>query len=799
MRPSRHLSFCLFAVALTLLTLVGRAQSGDSVSVAYKSRYTQLYRSYVEQPDHIPTLIGLSDFYADSLNPMFNRPLAYYYINQAELYFTDLLQSGKKIREANRLIKQGVNINAIREKRNRIVLSTMAYLLTDPPLTRSEIDHYGQYFKREPSIRQQLNQMKVSAAYRDAEASQGADGYYAFLDRYGGTDEGDSAEAALVRQAERQLRQAESEEQVDAIAQRYAKNAAVQRAAEKRKGRIAYLHAYNSHTAEAYRDFLLHHPLADDYLNALNMMDTIALEQFYLLQSAQDYVDFIQSHDTDPLAEQALQQLRERIERNHDAGAAARYLEHYPLDADHTRLYQLYYGWHACEGNRGPVADFAERHRDYPFMESVRGDLAQGVRVDAFDLLRPYNAGRESEYASFVRMNMGKRIIFVALQRMLQANLDAKRWKAAQKTMQDLSLCFETECRQEYQELAKLLESADNVPVTRESGSPRLGDGAPIVFADGDKGWEPFCRYDNGTKMLVGRDGDIWTAHYDGTAWQLDTALPAPVNTSYIETDAYMLPDGSGMLFASDRPEGCNIQRSGAYYHGDTALATDLYYVPCANGWWGTPVHLDSPVNTSYCERYPLMSRNGKTLYFVSDGRGGMGYGDIYRATRLDGSWQRWSEPENLGREVNSAHREGKLAFGDDESLLYFASDRGKTKAYYSTATTHNRKAAVGNSGWTLDNVAFHSGDDGEYITHPGALPALADYLKRHPEARVDIVSYHQGVESERCYRISLLRGESVRRYLMSQGVDRHRITVSAYGNSTHISGTELSVRLIER
>ena len=205
MRPSRHLSFCLFAVALTLSTLVGRAQSGDSASVVYKSRYTQLYRSYVEQPDHIPTLIGLSDFYADSLNPMFNRPLAYYYINQAELYFTDLLQSGKKIREANRLIKQGVNINAIREKRNRIVLSTMAYLLTDPPLTRSEIDHYGQYFKREPSIRQQLNQMKVSAAYRDAEASQGADGYYAFLDRYGGTDEGDSAARLGRMEAKKEL------------------------------------------------------------------------------------------------------------------------------------------------------------------------------------------------------------------------------------------------------------------------------------------------------------------------------------------------------------------------------------------------------------------------------------------------------------------------------------------------------------------------------------------------------------------------------------------------------------------
>ena len=791
MRLNKPLSFCLIAFALTLPSLFCHAQNGDSLSVLYKTRYTNLYRSYVEQPTHVPTLISLSDFYADSLNPMFNRPLAMYYINQADLYFCDMLQDNKRIRETNKLIKQGTNIQLIREKKNKIAVSTMAFLLTKPPLTRSEIDHYVKYFKREPAIKQQLNQMKVEAAYRDATAAQGAEGYYAFLNSYSGTNEGENAEAALVRQANQMLLQADSEEQVDAIAQRYAKNAAVQRAAEKRKGRIAYLKAYNSHSAEAYNDFLLHHPLADDYMNALDMMDTIALERFYLLHSAQDYVDFISEHDADPLGETALQQLRERIEQHHDAGAAKLYLENYPLDVDHTRLYQLYYSWHACEGNREPIADFANRHRDYPYMETLRSDRAQGVRIDAFDPL----LASESDCATFIRMNMGKRIVFVTLQRMMQANLDAKRWKSALKTMEELSLCFENDCQQEYQSLKKLLETPDNATVTRENGPKRAG--GAVAFANGGSGLEPFCLYDNGTKMLVGRDGDIWTAHLDGDTWRLDEALPAPVNSRYIETDAYMLPDGSGMLFASDRPEGCNVQHSGVNYHGDTALATDLYYVACAAGQWGTPIHLDNIVNTPYCERYPLMSRNGKTLYFVSDGRGGMGYGDIYRTTRLDESWQRWSEPENLGREVNSAHREGELAFNADESLLYFASDRSRMKGYYSTATTHNRKAAAAPRGdnWSLDNVAFHSGDDGEYITHPGALPALVAYMTAHPEVCIDIVSYHQGIHSEQCYRTSLRRGEAVRRYLTARGIDRRRISVSAYGNSANKLGATLLAR----
>ena len=223
MRLNKPLSFCLIAFALTLPSLPCLAQDGDSLSVLYKTRYSKLYHSYVEEPTHIPTLIALSDFYADSLNPMFNRPLAMYYINQAELYFTDLLQNNKKIRETNRLIKQGVNLNVIREKKGKITLGTMAFLLTNPPLSRSEIDHYVKYFKREPAIKQQLNQMKVEAAYRNAEEAQGSDGYHTFLESYSGTDEGDRAEAALLRQANQLFLQADSEEQVDAIAQRYPK------------------------------------------------------------------------------------------------------------------------------------------------------------------------------------------------------------------------------------------------------------------------------------------------------------------------------------------------------------------------------------------------------------------------------------------------------------------------------------------------------------------------------------------------------------------------------------------------
>ena len=66
MRLRKHLIICLAAGLIGLAALPCAAQNGDSAAVQYKLRYTQLYRTYVQHPDHVPTLIALSDFYADS-------------------------------------------------------------------------------------------------------------------------------------------------------------------------------------------------------------------------------------------------------------------------------------------------------------------------------------------------------------------------------------------------------------------------------------------------------------------------------------------------------------------------------------------------------------------------------------------------------------------------------------------------------------------------------------------------------------------------------------------------------------
>jgi outer membrane protein OmpA-like peptidoglycan-associated protein len=52
----------------------------------------------------------------------------------------------------------------------------------------------------------------------------------------------------------------------------------------------------------------------------------------------------------------------------------------------------------------------------------------------------------------------------------------------------------------------------------------------------------------------------------------------------------------------------------------------------------------------------PFIAPDQKTLYFASNrfAKDRVGGTDVYKATRLDDSWQNWSEPVNLGRAVNT-------------------------------------------------------------------------------------------------------------------------------------------------
>jgi OOP family OmpA-OmpF porin len=92
---------------------------------------------------------------------------------------------------------------------------------------------------------------------------------------------------------------------------------------------------------------------------------------------------------------------------------------------------------------------------------------------------------------------------------------------------------------------------------------------------------------------------------------------------------------------------------------------------------WSEPLNLGEVLNTAGEETAPFLASDDKTLYFSSNGFSGYGGADVYVSQRLDDTWTNWSEPKNMGPDINSKT--------DD---LFFNIPASSEYAYYSRGTT---------------------------------------------------------------------------------------------------------------
>lgn len=100
---------------------------------------------------------------------------------------------------------------------------------------------------------------------------------------------------------------------------------------------------------------------------------------------------------------------------------------------------------------------------------------------------------------------------------------------------------------------------------------------------------------------------------------------------------------------------------------------SDIWVSYWKNDTWTAPENLGTSVNTQYDEEAPFISADGTTLYFSSNGRDGLGEGDIYMSKiGPDG----WSEPVNLGFPINTQFKEIGFSITPDGKTAYVSSNR---------------------------------------------------------------------------------------------------------------------------
>src|ERR1051326_5958835 len=99
----------------------------------------------------------------------------------------------------------------------------------------------------------------------------------------------------------------------------------------------------------------------------------------------------------------------------------------------------------------------------------------------------------------------------------------------------------------------------------------------------------------------------------------------------------------------------------------------DLYISYSTPQGWSEPINLGPEINTDYWESSPSLSPDKKTLYFSSNRPGGYGGKDLYVSYRNANG--KWSKAENMGPLVNSKGDELAPFIHADNNTLYFTSD----------------------------------------------------------------------------------------------------------------------------
>lgn len=169
----------------------------------------------------------------------------------------------------------------------------------------------------------------------------------------------------------------------------------------------------------------------------------------------------------------------------------------------------------------------------------------------------------------------------------------------------------------------------------------------------------------DGNTLFIYRDegnGDIYFSERQADGlWSEPEALPGIINSSYREASVSITRDENTLYFSSERPGGLG--------------GSDIYVcTKDEKGEWSRVKNLGPTVNTPDDEDGPFIDQEGKTLYFSSAGRGGMGGFDIYKSTLIGPEKTEWSEPENLGYPINTP----------DDDIYYVASKDGQ-RGYYAS------------------------------------------------------------------------------------------------------------------
>ena len=262
---------------------------------------------------------------------------------------------------------------------------------------------------------------------------------------------------------------------------------------------------------------------------------------------------------------------------------------------------------------------------------------------------------------------------------------------------------------------------AKNLPseIVKENLGPNVNSAyreiAPVISPDGKTLY--YTRWKHPDNLGNSKNQDVWFSEMqkDGK-WGLAKPIGPPINNTEHNAICAISPDGNTILLNniylkdgsmakgvststktaagwgfpksitvknfrnksdyaeySFSPNGRVLIMTGEF--AETQGGKDIYVSFLqADDTWSEPKDLGKKINSADKESTPFIAADGKTLYFSTKGISGYGNNDIFLSRRLDDTWLKWSEPENLGSVINTPEWDGYFTVSALTDFAYFSS-----------------------------------------------------------------------------------------------------------------------------
>ncbi len=175
-----------------------------------------------------------------------------------------------------------------------------------------------------------------------------------------------------------------------------------------------------------------------------------------------------------------------------------------------------------------------------------------------------------------------------------------------------------------------------------------------------------------------------------------------------------------------DASVGLNGDGTTLYIYRDEVNGS-LYESKLVEDAWTIPTFMKSNINTKYFESHLSVSNDNTRLYFASDRKGGYGGLDIYVCKRLPNG--EWSLAQNLGPVINTKYDDNAPYIHPDNKTLYFTSRGHKNMGGYDIFHAEWQEdgswTAPKNMGYPInttgDELSFYTSPDGKRAYYSSA------------------------------------------------------------------------------